>query len=260
MKDQPVTLSASATGDPAPVYVWSKDGVVLTGVTGPSYTLARTQPADAGVYVVQAINPQGSITSSPAVLTVSANLAIHSVARWWDEAMLDAIRKDLPVPTIHARNLYHVSAAMWDAFWPYELEGWMQASPVFVRESPTPESWSSGEREAAQRQAISYAAYRILLERYKNSPGRDRSYAGFRWLMQQYGFDPDFTGIVGNSPAAVGNRIGYGVLARCLLDGANEANGYRRYEWLCREQYAAGRGSPGNYLGVTESLAAFVFQ
>ena len=40
----------------------------------------------------------------------------HSVARLWDEALLDAIRRDFPRPTVHARNLYHVSAAMWDAW------------------------------------------------------------------------------------------------------------------------------------------------
>ena len=39
-----------------------------------------------------------------------------SVARYWNEALLDAIRRDLPAPTVHARNLFHVSAAMWDAW------------------------------------------------------------------------------------------------------------------------------------------------
>ncbi len=39
-----------------------------------------------------------------------------SVARRWDEATLDAIRRALPAPTVHARNLFHVSAAMWDAW------------------------------------------------------------------------------------------------------------------------------------------------
>ena len=39
-----------------------------------------------------------------------------SVARRWDEVLLDAIRRDLPAPTRHARNLYHVSAAMYDAW------------------------------------------------------------------------------------------------------------------------------------------------
>src|SRR5205823_8083349 len=49
-----------------------------------------------------------------------ADLRGHSVARVWDEAMLDAIRRDLPAPTTHARNLFDVSAAMWDAWAAYE--------------------------------------------------------------------------------------------------------------------------------------------
>ena len=39
-----------------------------------------------------------------------------SVARMWNEALLDAIRKDLARPTVHARNLFHMSAAMYDAW------------------------------------------------------------------------------------------------------------------------------------------------
>lgn len=224
-KDQAVTLSAAATGDPAPVFVWEKDGVAIPGATSGVYRIARVHPADAGSYTIKAINPKGTVTSSPAVISVTANIAAHSVARWWDEALLDAIRADFPAPTIHARNLYHVSAAMWDAFWAYDSVGWARAHPVFHREPITADDWIGG-RESAQRQAISYAAYRVLVERYKGSAGRDRSMAGFRWLMQQLGYDPDFTGTTGNSPAAVGNRIGAAVLAATLNDGSNEANGY----------------------------------
>ncbi|MCJ7780624.1 MAG: hypothetical protein MUQ27_07345, partial [Acidimicrobiia bacterium] len=32
-----------------------------------------------------------------------------SVARRWDEMLLEAIRRDLPAPTVHGRNLYHTS-------------------------------------------------------------------------------------------------------------------------------------------------------
>ncbi len=40
----------------------------------------------------------------------------HSVARQWNEAILDAIRIDTPRPPVHARNLYHLSAGMYDAW------------------------------------------------------------------------------------------------------------------------------------------------
>ena len=53
-----------------------------------------------------------------------------SVARHWNEALLDAVRRDLPAPTVHARNLYHTSAAMWDAWSAYDA----QALGIFVNE------------------------------------------------------------------------------------------------------------------------------
>ena len=40
----------------------------------------------------------------------------HSVARQWNEALLQAIREDFARPTVHARNLFHVSVAMYDAW------------------------------------------------------------------------------------------------------------------------------------------------
>ena len=40
----------------------------------------------------------------------------RSVARLWIEVMLQAIRDDTARPTVHARNLFHLSAAMYDAW------------------------------------------------------------------------------------------------------------------------------------------------
>ena len=39
----------------------------------------------------------------------------ESVARKWNEVLLEAIRNDFARPTVHARNLFHVSVAMYDA-------------------------------------------------------------------------------------------------------------------------------------------------
>ena len=44
----------------------------------------------------------------------------HSIARQWNEAMLEAIRNDYARPTVHARNLFHTSVAMWDAWAGYQ--------------------------------------------------------------------------------------------------------------------------------------------
>ena len=41
-------------------------------------------------------------------------------ARVWDDTMLELIRQVVPAPTVHARNLFHTSAAMWDAWAAYD--------------------------------------------------------------------------------------------------------------------------------------------
>ena len=140
-----------------------------------------------------------------------------SVARRWDEALLDAIRRDVPMPTVHARNLFHISAAMWDAWAAYSPE----AAGYFVDEKHT-----ASDVEAARAEAISYAAYRILEHRYLNAGGAADSIPEFDALMAERCYPIDVTTIEGDSPAAVGNRIAAAILAFGLTDGSNEAGGY----------------------------------
>ena len=40
----------------------------------------------------------------------------QSIARKWMEVLLEAIRNDLARPPVHARNLFHLSSIMYDAF------------------------------------------------------------------------------------------------------------------------------------------------
>ena len=44
----------------------------------------------------------------------------HSIARQWNEVLLEAIRHDQARPTIHARNLFHTSIIMFDALAVYD--------------------------------------------------------------------------------------------------------------------------------------------
>ena len=90
------------------------------------------------------------------------------MARVWDEALLDAIRRDVPAPTVHARNLFHVSAAMWDAWAAYDPV----ADGYFVGEKH-----EADDVRAAREAAISYAAYRILLHRYSLAAGLEETFA-----------------------------------------------------------------------------------
>ncbi len=221
----PLELAVEAIGSPQPIYIWEKDGVALDGQNSSRLHLKRIVPFDTGVYRVKAVSAGGVTYSEEVAVDLQIDVATHSVARWWNEFLLEAIRKDFPDPTKHSRNLYHVSAAMWDAFWAYESDGWARAKPMFHRETVELIA-SESERLQAQREAISHAAFTVLRHRYLESPGEERSQAGFVWLMEQFGFDPDDRSTEGPSPAAVGNRIGLAVLRINYEDGSNELNQY----------------------------------
>jgi hypothetical protein len=141
----------------------------------------------------------------------------HSIARQWNDELLEAIRHDFARPTVHARNLFHVSAAMWDAWAAYGDS----TQQVFHSERA-----DAADVAAARAEAISFACYRILTARFGSSPGAAVSLASFAARMDGLGYDRFFTSTAGTSPAALGNRIAATVLAFGLLDGSNEANGY----------------------------------
>jgi hypothetical protein len=168
-----------------------------------------------GVFVIGLVvaRPWVQVPTCPPV----ANHPEWSVARRWDEALLDSIRRALPAPTVHARNLFHTSAAMWDAWAAYDPT----ATGYFVKEKQ-----SAQDVEAARSEAISYAAYRVLSARYIKSVGAEESLSEFADLMDSLCYPLDVTTTDGDTPAALGNRIAKAVLAAGLADGSNEANGY----------------------------------
>ncbi len=143
-----------------------------------------------------------------------------SVARQWNEAILAAIRIDIPRPPVHARNLWHLSLAMYDAWAAFD---------------PTPDGYlvtekirglSQNEIAEARNEAISYAAYRVLSNRYALSVNAPISQAAFDALMASLGFNIAVTTASGDSPAALGNRVAAAVIAFGDSDGSNQANNY----------------------------------
>ncbi len=145
------------------------------------------------------------------------------VAREWSEALLDAIRGDQARPTIHARNLYHVSAGMWDAWAVYDP----QAQGVFFTEKH-PSSNPTHDRHIA----ISYAAYRLLSHRFAQSASAVQTQAALDQLMLQLGLDTQQTTTTGNAPTAIGNRIAAAIIQMGMQDGSNEVSGYANAFYL----------------------------
>jgi hypothetical protein len=140
-----------------------------------------------------------------------------SVARLWDGALLEAIRRDTPRPTVHARNLFHLSVAMWDAWVSYKGSG----TSYIATEIPTP-----ADVDAELDEALSHAAYRLLSHRFATSVAAFTAQANFDYWMRVLGYDPDDDTTAGSSPAAIGHRIGDAVIAYGLGDGSNESGKY----------------------------------
>lgn len=146
-----------------------------------------------------------------------------SIARIWNEELLFAIRRDTPRPTVHARNLFHLSVAMWDAWAVYDKEahGYLTTEKRHVLRPDL--------RLAAREEAISYAAYRLLKHRFQIGPGAEASQAEFDARMAELGYDASMTDLDGPSAAALGNRIARRVIDWGYTDHSNEAADYADY-------------------------------
>ena len=141
----------------------------------------------------------------------------ESVARQWNETLLEGIRGDFARPTVHARNLFHVSAAMYDAWAAYD-----PTANTYLNH----ETAQNQDPVRAQEVAMSYAAYRLIQWRFADSPGAEETLALADALMTQLGLDAGITTTEGPTPAALGNRIADVYINYGLNDGANEQGGY----------------------------------
>jgi len=154
-----------------------------------------------------------AVTSVPA-------LAQQSVARQWDQTMLEGIKRDRVRPPVQARNLFHMSVAMYDAWAAYEPS----AQSYFFQEKITAKDVAS-----ARNESISYAAYRLMKHRFAFSPSAAAINAILDAKLVALGYSPAVTTTVGNSPAAVGNRIAALVIQRGLLDNSHEEVDHASY-------------------------------
>jgi hypothetical protein len=137
----------------------------------------------------------------------------RSVARVWDEQLLSLIRQVVPAPTVHARNLFHLSAAMWDAWAAYDstADGYLMS-----------EKHSAEDVTAAREAAISFAAYRILAWRYAEVADLGTAMAELDATMAGLCYRTEYVATEAEDPAALGNRIAEVVLAAGATDGSGE--------------------------------------
>jgi hypothetical protein len=155
----------------------------------------------------------------------------YSVARLWNEALLAAIRKDYARPTVHARNLFHTSVAMYDAWAVFDnkAQTYLLGKEVHGFTSQFNGFTPSENSIDARKKAISYAAYRLLSHRFSKSPDKINAQANFDALMNKLGYDITNISVEysNGDAAALGNYIAQTVIDYGLVDGSNEINQYK---------------------------------
>ncbi|MDT0593771.1 carbohydrate binding domain-containing protein [Glaciecola petra] len=174
--------------------------------------------------------PEGVVTLTAHFLPGVAADANVSSARRWNEVLLQAIRNDFARPTVHARNLFHISAAMYDAWSAYGtietpwLLGKTRAGVNCSVDSFTPQE----NAQTSRNEAISYMSYRLIQHRFVNSPGAERVALDTEAIMSYYGYDPavDTIDVSSGSAAALGNYLAQCYIDFGLSDNANEQNDY----------------------------------
>ncbi|OIQ27543.1 MAG: hypothetical protein BM564_12280 [Bacteroidetes bacterium MedPE-SWsnd-G2] len=154
----------------------------------------------------------------------------HSVAREWNEVLLSAIRVDYARPTVHARNLFHSSILMYDAWAIFDS----QAETVFL--GKTFKDFTTNfngiaaptNTEEARHKIISYAMYRLLNHRFGSSPGATETLQNINDLFSSYGYNSaiNSTDYSNGSYEALGNYMAEQMIAFGLQDNSNEEFDY----------------------------------
>ena len=155
----------------------------------------------------------------------------HSVARQWNEKLLDAIRGDFARPTVHARNLFHISMAMYEAWAAYDTlaENYLLGKTLHGYNCPFDGVDTPADIKAAQEKAMSFAVYRLLRHRFLNSPNAFQLFTDIEFFFASLGYNDDITSInyQGGDPAALGNYIAQQIITYGIQDGSNEQFGYQ---------------------------------
>ncbi|NND31548.1 MAG: hypothetical protein HKN76_03085, partial [Saprospiraceae bacterium] len=167
------------------------------------------------------------------LMMASALNGQHSVARQWNEVLLESIRHDLGRPTVHSRNLFHISTAMYDAWAAYDDV----AVPCFLGNEVGPYQFLFDGVEIpgdpvsvknAQNMAVSYAVYRLLKHRFAHSVGAGFIIPLVDSLMLSLNYDTALvsTDYTQDGPAAFGNYLALSIIEFGFLDGADEEFDY----------------------------------
>jgi len=154
----------------------------------------------------------------------------HSIAREWNEILIEAIRNDRARPTVHARNLWHMSVLMYDCWAAYDdtADTYFLGKENFGWDCPFEGVPEPIDVQAAREEAISFAMYRFINVRYRFSPGIFIMIDVMRDKMEELGYDIAYDSLdyTNGNPAALGNYIADQLITYGMQDGSNENLNY----------------------------------
>lgn len=154
--------------------------------------------------------------------------AQQSIARRWSELTLLGLREDFARPPVNARTLFHVSMAMYDAWAAYDsiAKPYILGNTINGVNYPFTGVPAPADIAAARKEAICYAAFRVLNRRFQFSPKAYLSQYRFALLMSEMGYDINelSTDYSTGKPSALGNKIAEYIIQLGLNDNSNETS------------------------------------
>jgi Vanadium chloroperoxidase N-terminal domain len=144
---------------------------------------------------------------------------------YWNETLLEIIRKHPPQtgPTVVARALGILHTATYDAWAAYDpvAKGTRLGSQL---------RRPAAERTTANKErAISFAAYRVLLDLFPAAQHPRMGEVDLPGRMRFRGHDPDDTSTDTTTPQGIGNVVAKTLLDYRHHDGSNQLGGYADY-------------------------------
>lgn len=218
------------------------DVVAAAGEDGYFFSRWTVEGADDGV-LGDPLSANTTLTMPNGPVSLIANYvpgvapaANVSVARRWNEVLLQAIRNDFARPTVHARNLFHASAAGYDAWSAYAVADGTTEVPWLLGQTRAGGACgmdtftAPADIDAARVESLSYAIYRLIRHRFASSPGANAIRRDADALMSYLGYDIDDSSTAYSTSsfnaARLGNHIAQCYIDFGLADGANEQNDY----------------------------------
>lgn len=154
----------------------------------------------------------------------------HSVAREWMDIVLDMVVRDGQGPTIQARNLFHISAAMYDAWAAYDSnqktyfldKNYKGFNLPFNRDFKK----ISKNTDSLRKIAMTYAAFGVAYGRYSQygSKGRTIDYLFDKMDSLGYKVSSRKMNYEEGSPEALGNYIANYIIELGDNDNSREDN------------------------------------